>query len=205
MELKDKSIAEFTTILASREPVPGGGGASALVAALGIALGSMVANFTLGKKKYADVEEDIKALLLESEKIQKQLISCIDKDAKAFEPLSYAYSIPREEPGREETLEKCLKEAALVPMEILQLSCRVVELHKEYAAKGSAMMQSDVGTGVAFCWSALSGAALNVKVNTKLMQDREYADRLNAEVDELTDRYKKIANQIYEDVYKRYC
>ncbi|PKL01885.1 MAG: sugar ABC transporter substrate-binding protein, partial [Synergistetes bacterium HGW-Synergistetes-2] len=124
MELKNKSITEFAELLASREPVPGGGGASALVAALGMALGSMVANFTLGKKKYAHVEEDIKALILESEKIQDQLISCIDKDAKAFEPLSRAYSIPKEEPGRPQALEKYLKDAALVPMEILQLSCR---------------------------------------------------------------------------------
>ena len=205
MELKNKSILEFAELLASREPVPGGGGASALVAALGMALGSMVANFTLGKKKYAHVEEDIKALILESEKIQDQLISCIDKDAKAFEHLSRAYSIPKEEPGRAQALESCLKDAALVPMDILRLSCRAIELHREYAAKGSAMMQSDVGTGVAFCLSALLGAALNVKVNTKLMQDKEYADMLNAEVDDLVDRYKEAAGHIYEDVYKRYC
>ena len=97
---KDRSIEEFTDLLASRASVPGGGGASALCGALGIALGSMVGEFTLGKKKYADYEEDIKALMERAEILRKEAVALVDKDAEAFEPLAKAYAIPKEEPDR---------------------------------------------------------------------------------------------------------
>ncbi len=205
MEFADMSCRAFAEALASKASVPGGGGASALVAALGAALGSMVGNFTLGKKKYADVEADIRALMEEAESLRRQLLDCIDADAAAFEPLSKAYGIPKEAPGRAETLEKCLHDAAAVPMEILRLSCRAIELQREFAQKGSVMMVSDAGTGVVFCWAALYGAVLNVKVNTKLMQDRAYAEALNGEAEMLMNKYGKIADEVYEYVYRRFC
>ena len=194
---------EFARALAAKTSVPGGGGASALVAALGAALGSMVGNFTLGKAKYADVEGDIRALMDEAEELRERLLACIDQDAAAFEPLSRAYGIPKDTPGRDETLERCLHDAAAVPMEILRLSCRAIELQRDFAEKGSAMMVSDAGTGVAFCQAALYGAALNVKVNTRLMKDRDFAQAMDAEAEGLTDKYGKIAQAVYADVYGR--
>lgn len=205
MAFTEMSCRGFADALASKASVPGGGGASALVAALGAALGTMVGNFTLGKKKYAAVEEEIRALMEEAEALRAQLLDCIDADAAAFEPLSRAYGIPKEDPSRAETMESCLRDAAAVPMQILRLSCRVIELQKEFAEKGSAMMVSDAGTGVAFCWAALYGAALNVKVNTKLMADRRFAEEMNGEVDRLVDQYRKIAESVYEMVYGRFC
>ncbi len=101
-------------------------------------------------------------------------------------------------------MEKCLRDAAAPPMELLRLCCQAIDLHKELLDKGSVMVLSDVGTGVVFCWSALYGAALNVKVNTKLMKDREYAEAMNAEADELVNRYWKIADQVYGAVMGRY-
>ncbi len=198
------TLENFTAALASNQPTPGGGGASAAVAALGTALGSMVGNFTLGKKKYAAVEDDIKAILRECEDLQGKLLDCIERDAVAFEPLSRAYAMDKNAPGYEETMEKCLRDAASVPMEILRLACRAIELHAELLQKGSVMMLSDVGTGVVFCWSALYGAALNVRVNTKLMKDADYAAALNAEVQSLLDKYWKIADEVYETVYRRF-
>ena len=203
MNFSDLSCKDFTAQLASKASVPGGGGASALVAALGAALGSMVGNFTLGKKKYADVEEDIRALMAEAEQLQKELLDCINQDAAAFEPLSKAYGIPKEEPGRDETLERCLRDAAAVPMRILRLSCRAIELQQSFAEKGSTMMVSDAGTGVVFCWAALYGAVLNVKVNTKLMKDRAFAGEMNEEAEALMNKYWKVAEAVYEDVYRR--
>ncbi len=203
MEFTDMSCKAFAGALASKASVPGGGGASALVAALGAALGSMVGNFTLGKKKYADVEDDIRALMAEAEQLRTELLACVEEDAAAFEPLSRAYGIPKEDPGRAEILETCLRDAAAVPMKILRLACRGIELHKEFAEKGSALMVSDAGTGVIFCWAALHGAVLNVKVNTKLMADRAYAQQMNAQAEELMQKYGKIAGQVYEDVYGR--
>ena len=99
---------------------------------------------------------------------------------------------------------ECLRNAAATPMEILRLTCRAIDLHRELAQKGSVMVLSDVGTGVVFCWSALYGAWLNVKVNTKSMADRAYADAMNAEADQLVDTYWKIADQVYETVMGRY-
>ena len=204
MSMNDMSVREFGAILAAKTSVPGGGGASALVAAMGVALGSMVGNFTLGKKKYADVEPEIIRLMDEAEKLRGELLDCIDEDAAAFEPLSKAYGIPKEEPGRDETLEKCLRDAAAAPMKILELSCRCVELHKEFAEKGSTLMVSDAGTGVAFCKAALLGAAINVKVNTKLMKDRAHADGMNAHVDELVAKYTALADEVFDSVYGRF-
>ena len=201
----EKNITEFAEVLASSAAVPGGGGASALVGALGAALGSMVGALTVGKPKYAAVEEDVKALMSKAEELREQLLSCVEEDAVAFEPLSKAYAIPKDDPARDETMEKCLRQAASVPLKILDLSCQMIDLHREFADKGSVLAVSDAATGVVFCWSAMYGAAVNVKVNTKMMKDRAYADELNRHVDEQMEKYWKIAEQVYEDVYGRFC
>lgn len=204
MGLSEQSIPEFAALLAAKTPVPGGGGASALVGALGAALCSMVANYTVGKQKYAAVEEDVQAILAEAEELRQTLLALVDADAAAFEPLSRAYAIPRDDPTRGEVMEACLRQAAEPPMELLRLSCRAIELHRELLDKGSVMVLSDVGTGVIFCWSALYGAWLNLKVNTKPMADRDYAQTLNAQADELVEKYRKIAEKVYETVMDKY-
>ena len=202
--LTQQSCTAFAAALAARTPVPGGGGASALVGALGAALCSMVANYTIGKKKHAAVEDDVKAILAQAETLREELLALVEEDAAAFEPLSRAYAIPKDDPGWDEVMERCLRAAAQPPMELLRLSCHAIDLHRELLGKGSAMVLSDVGTGVIFCWSALYGAALNVKVNTKLMKDRAYAEEMNAEADGLVNKYGKIAGQVYQAVMGRY-
>lgn len=205
MELLNESVKSFTEVLASKAAVPGGGGASALVGALGIALGDMVGELTVGKKKYAAVEEDVKALMVKAQELRVQLLECIDKDAVAFEPLSKAYGIPKDDPTRDAVMESCLHEAAKVPFEILELSCKAVELQAEFAEKGSVLAVSDAGTGVIFCQAAMFGAAINVKVNTKAMKDREYAGQVNRQVDALLEKYAPMAEEIYNKVYGRFC
>ncbi len=201
----DKSVTEFTELLASKAPVPGGGGASALVGAIGIALGDMVGELTVGKKKYAAVEEDVKALMVKAQDLRVRLLACVNKDAEAFEPLSRAYGIPKDDPARDEVMEACLRDAAAPPLEILDLCCEAIELQREFADKGSALAISDAATGVVFCWSAMYGAAVNVKVNTKAMKDKEYAGKINAHVDAQMAKYWPIAEKVYEDVYGRFC
>jgi len=203
-KLTDMSCEQFCQVLSAKAPVPGGGGASALAGALGASLGAMVGNYTLGKKKYAGVQEDIRVLLDEAEKLRCDLLAQVEADAAAFEPLSRAYAIPKDDPARDEVMERCLLRAAAVPMEILRLACRGIELHQELERKGSAMMASDVGTGVILCRAALFGAQLNVKVNTRLMADRSCAEKLNAEADALVNKYRKIAEAVYEAVMGRY-
>ena len=205
MELLNSSVKSFTEQLASKAPVPGGGGASALVGAVGVALGDMVGELTVGKKKYADVEEDVKALMVKAQDLRVKLLECIDKDAVAFEPLSRAYGIPKDDPTRDEVMEACLRTAAAAPMEILDLCCEAIELQREFADKGSVLAVSDAGTGVVHCKAALQGAAINVKVNTKAMKDREYAASIDRQVDERMEKYGKMADEVFAKVYGRFC
>ena len=201
----NKSVTEFTEALASKAAVPGGGGASALAGAIGIALGDMVGELTVGKKKYADVEEDVKVLMARAQELRVKLLECVNKDAEAFQPLSRAYGIPKDDPTRDEVMEKCLRDAAAAPLEILDLCCEAIELQREFAAKGSVLAISDAATGVVFCLSAMYGAAVNVKVNTKSMKDRDYAEKINAHVDAQIAKYRSLAEKVYEDVYGRFC
>ena len=205
MGTEQMSLTGFTEKLASKAAVPGGGGASALAGALGAALGSMVGELTLGKPKYAAVEDRMRDLTDRAKALSGELLAMIDADAEAFTPLSHAYSIPRDDPSREAELERCLRLAAEAPLRILRLCCEAVELMEGFAAMGSALAVSDAATGAALCLGALYGAAVNVKVNTKSMKDRTYAGAIDGQVDRLMDEYGKRAEKVYEDIYRRYC
>ena len=201
--LEQLSVDEFSAKIASNEPFPGGGGASAAVAAVGIALGNMVARLTVGKKSYADVEDEMQELLVKTEDLRKRFLRLISKDAEDFIPLSKAYRIPKDEAGRDEELERCLRLAAQTPMEIFDLSCEALALFEPLARKGSKLAVTDAATGVVFCWAAIKGAAINVKANTVLMKDREYAGKLDAHLDEAMAKYKPTADSIYDFIYNR--
>lgn len=196
----EKPIKTYVDELASSSPTPGGGGTGALVAALGIALGDMVGELTVGKKKYEAVEDEIKALMEEAQKLKLEFLRLVDADAEAFEPLSKAYGIPKDDPNRDEIMEKALRDAAAVPLEILRNCKKALGLIEAFAEKGSKLAISDAGCGASLCGAALESAALNVFINTKYMKDRGYADSINAEVDETLQEYRKKSRQIYEFV-----
>ena len=119
MDFAQASCTEFVTVLASNAPVPGGGGASALVGAIGTALGNMVGSLTVGKKKYADVEEEMVALKAKCDAIQADLLRLIAKDAEVFAPLAKAYGLPKETEEerayKAKILEECTVAACSVP------------------------------------------------------------------------------------------
>ena len=202
MDYLDNSIDEFTKKLASAAPVPGGGGASALVGAIGIALGDMVGELTVGKKKYALVEEDIKSLMKQAQTLRESLLECIEEDARAFEPLSKAYAVPKDDPGRDELMEECLCQAAKAPLQILRLCGEAVGLLDAFGRKGSRLVLSDAATGAMLVHGAMYGAAINVKVNTRLMKNREKAAELEGEADQLLASYLPMAEGIYENVLR---
>lgn len=199
----EKNVDRFLETLASSAPTPGGGGAAALCGALGIALGNMVGNLTLGKKKYADVQEDITALNSRAEALRADFAALIDADAEAFAPLSRAYSIPKDAPGRDEIMESALLRAAEPPLEIMRKCAEALDVIADYAAKGSALAISDAGCAAALCGAALQAAALNVRINTKSMKNRAAAEEIDAETDELLQKYSTIAQEIYKRVYGR--
>lgn len=199
-KLTKKSCIDFAEILASKASVPGGGGAAALVGALGTALCSMVGNFTVGKKKYADTEEDVKAMLVKATELREQFLELVDLDAEAFWPLSKAYSIPKEDPQRNEILEKATLDACAAPAEMVKCCAKAIELLEEMLEKGSVMLISDVGCGALLCHAAMEAAAMNVFINTKSLRDREAAEKIEKDVDDLLSKYLSKANHIAEAV-----
>lgn len=203
MKFQDKNLMEFTTELASKAAVPGGGGASALVGAVGVSLGNMVGALTVGKKKYADVEEDIKALMEQAEVLRVKLLDLIEADAACFAPLAKAYGIPKEDPKRDAIMEEALKTACSVPMDIMRTVCEAIALMMEFANKGSALAISDAGCGAVCCKAALQGASLNVFINTKSMQNRAYAEALEAEANDLLEKYCQVADEIFDIVFQK--
>ena len=203
--MSDMTLSQFTEVLASKAPIPGGGGACALAGALGAALGAMVGELTLGKPKYAAVEAQMAGLTARAKELSKKLLALIDADAEAFLPLSRAYAIPKYVTGREEELERCMRLAAQPPMEMVRLCCEAIELMEGFAQMGSVLAVSDAATGAALCKGALYGAAVNVKVNTKSMTDRAYADEINGEVDRLLAEYGPRAEKVLNDIYGRYA
>lgn len=203
MNLRDRTVTDFTSLIASTAPAPGGGGACAAVAAIAVALGDMVGEFTVGKKRYADVEDDIRNLMIRAQEIRTRLLELIDEDDESFTPLSKAYGIPKDAPGRDEELERCLRLAAKTPMEIFNLCCETISLQNEFAHKGSKLMISDAATGVQFAKAAMYGAAVNVKVNTALMKDRKYAEKLNEEIDLTINEYSILADDVFRFVYDK--
>jgi formiminotetrahydrofolate cyclodeaminase len=202
----EKSCSEFIQELSSKSPVPGGGGASAYVGALGMALGSMVGNLTVGKKKYADVQEDIIELLDQSEKLIEHLKGLVTKDAEVFVPLSQVYGFPENTQGewavKKKALQSALIGATRVPLEIARCCLQAIHLHGEYAQKGTRIAISDVGVGVIFCKAALQGAKLNVLINTRLMEDVEMKKDFEGQLREIEEQGLAMADRIYSDVEK---
>jgi formiminotetrahydrofolate cyclodeaminase len=207
MNYTDLKCREFVGVLSSKEPVPGGGGASALVGALGTALASMVANLTAGKKKYEQYQEAIGEILQKAGSLQKDLLDLVEEDASVFEPLSRAYSMPQEteEQKREKSsvMEAELKKASRVPIEIMRKCCEAIRLHEELSVKGTAIAISDVGVGALFCKAALMGAHITVLINTRSMKDAEYAKKLEDEAESMTKEYGQLADDIAGRVIQR--
>lgn len=200
MKMLEKPATQFLSELSSNAPVPGGGGASAAVGAFAAALGMMVTNLTIGKKKYADYEEEVKAVRDCLEGLRDQLIDLVDGDAVAFEPLSKAYSIPKDDPERDTIMENALYEASVVPMSIMETVLAAAKELEVLVEKGSKLAVSDVGVGILFAQAAIEGASLNVYINTKSMKDRDRAAALDAKADAIIAEGAALKARIYDGV-----
>lgn len=202
--IKEMVTGEFLEELSSKKPTPGGGGAAALGGAAGAALGQMVINLTLGKKKYADVEEEMKALLEKLEVLKAEFLHLADEDARVFAPLAAAYGLPgttdEEKKYKAEVLEGHLLTASLVPIQVMEDALKAIDIMDILADKGSRMAVSDVGVGVQFIRTALTGAVMNVWINTKSMKNREKAEELNGYADEMMQKGTALADAVYRKV-----
>lgn len=188
-KLTEKSCAGFVDVLATKAPVPGGGGAAALVGAIGTALGNMVGSLTVGKKKYADVETEVLALKARSDELQGKLLAMVEKDAAAFEPLAKAYGLPKDtgeqRAEKARVMEQVLRQAAETPLEIMRLCAESLSVIERFSQIGSRLALSDAGCAASCCRAALDAASLNVFINTKSMLDRAFAENLNRQTEAL--------------------
>ena len=200
MDMTLESCRAFVEVLASNAPAPGGGGAAALVGAIGTALGNMVGSLTVGKKKYADVEGEIIALKAKCDALQKELLDQVEADDKGFVPLAKAYGIPKDDPNRDAVLEEATVTACAVPMHIMELCCQALDCIAVFAAKGSRLAVSDAGCGAVCCKAALQAASLNVFINTKSLKNRETASELNRQANLMLNKYCGMADDIFEEV-----
>ena len=200
MDMTLESCRKFVEVLASNEPAPGGGGAAALVGAIGTALGNMVGSLTVGKKKYAEMEEEIIALKAKCDALQTELLNQVEEDDKGFVPLAKAYGIPKDNPNRDQILEDATVTACAVPMHIMELCCQAIEYIAVFAAKGSRLAVSDAGCGAVCCKAALQAASLNVFINTKSLKNRETAEEMNAKANAMLTKYCAMADEIFNTV-----
>ena len=198
--LTDISLKDFSKQLADKVPVPGGGGASALAGSLAAALGSMAANYSIGKKSCAIYEDDIRELLESAGSLRERLLELIEEDAAAFEPLSKAYAIPKDDPGREEALQSATLNAAYAPLDIMDACADIIEMLDELKDKCSRLMISDVACGAILAGAALRAASFNVFINTVELNDRKKAEELELTAERLLDDYLPFADMIAETI-----
>ncbi|WP_034210570.1 cyclodeaminase/cyclohydrolase family protein [Lachnospira multipara] len=206
MGMSSNSIDSFIEELSSKAAVPGGGGACGLVAAVGMSLGNMVMALTDGKKKYAKYQEEVEETIKKASILTKDLLECMDKDAKAFEPLSKAYALPKETREeieyRDKVMEEALLAAAKAPLEMMELILDAMKMIDRIAQIGSRLALSDAGVGISMCNSAMEGASLNVYINTKLMKNTKEAKVLELRADELRKQASEIATKTFDYVLK---
>lgn len=202
--MTEQNMNKFLEVLSSSEPVPGGGGASGYVAAIGMSLGNMVLSLTTGKKKYQQYQEEVEQLMVKAQTLTGQLAECMDKDAQAFLPLSRAYGLPKDTKEqlayRNEVMEKALFSASEAPLLMMEKIVEAIELIDRISVIGSRIAISDAGVGVMMCKAALNGASLNVYINTKSMKDRGIAEQMNEKADALIKKGNELADSVYERV-----
>ena len=198
----EKPVIQFLDELASNAPVPGGGSTAALTGALAAALVSMVGNLTVGKKRYADVEEEVKALLDQSESLRQRLADLLVDDTQVYSSLSKAYKLPRGNEGqkmaRTTAIQEALKEAEAIPMQIAEACVEVLNLCAPMAEKGNRLAVSDAGVAALLAEAGLRSAALNVLINLAYINDESFVRRERARLNELLDGKGQLKEQVYE-------
>jgi formiminotetrahydrofolate cyclodeaminase len=189
IEIKEKAIEDFLDALASSSATPGGGSAAAIIGAMGAALVSMVCNLTIGKKKYADVEGEMKDVLRKAEAVRHRLTGMIQDDVTAFDMVMGAYGMPKETDAqkaeREKAIQAALKQATDVPLACARAAREVIDLAAIASDKGNLNVISDAGVGVLAGYAALRSAALNVFTNARMITDKTFAEAKLKELNEL--------------------
>ncbi len=202
-----RTLTSFLDELASSTPAPGGGSVAALSGALGAALTSMVCNLTIGRKKYADVEDDLKPVLASAEQLRGTFSQLIDRDTLAFNKVMEAFGLPKDsEPQkalRSVAILEATKEAALVPLEVMKHCIDALALAQQTASKGNINSISDAGVSALMLHAACEGAALNVKINLNSLDDSDFVGWKMDEVGSLLSTSRMMMEEIQSIVEER--
>lgn len=199
--IKDKSVQNFLDELAGKASTPGGGSAAAVMGAMSAALLSMVANFTVGKKKYENVDADMQKLLQRTEELRDSLTGMIEADVEVFNKVMAAYGMPKdsdeEKAQRTSAIQTALKEATDVPLECARLCAEVIRLSEPTAEMGNTNVISDAGVGVAAAHAALRSAALNVYINIGGIKDEEFVQDRRRQLEETLEGMDRLTDEVY--------
>ncbi|MDQ7031027.1 MAG: cyclodeaminase/cyclohydrolase family protein [Ardenticatenia bacterium] len=205
--MRTQTVGTFLDELASANSAPGGGAASALAGAMGAALVAMVAQLTLGRKKYAQVEDEMRRLLARAEAARAELTKLADLDAEVFNRVMEAYRMPKgtevERAERARAIQAALKDATHVPLRVAEQAVHVLALAQEAADKGNVNVISDAGAGVVLADAALEMAALNVAINLALIEDEEFSREARRQLEAYRAERDRLKAPVLETVYRR--
>ncbi len=200
----DEPLKKYLDEAASGASTPGGGSVAALAGALGAALTSMVCNFTVGKKKYADVEAEVSQILSEAEELRAKLQDLMVEDTQAYGQVSAAYGMPRETPeekaARSEAIQKALKVAMQAPLEAAVCCHRVLKLNEPLVEKGNQNLISDVGVAVLLAESAMRSAILNVEINLSYIKDEKLCQETREKLRPMVAEAVELRAEVYKKV-----
>lgn len=196
MKLQDLLLKEFLEKTASNEPVPGGGSSAALNAAMATALTEMVANLTIGRKKYADADERMREIAAEMSAQRSRFLEDIDRDAEAYRQVMEAYRLPKEtekeQQLRDATIQEATKEASLIPMEVAESAFSLLETMRETLQRGNPNAATDGLVGMMNCRTAILSALLNVRVNLGGIRDEKFVEEMTTRCDWLEKRTLEV-------------
>lgn len=204
MKLTEMQLRAFCELLASDAPAPGGGSASALAGAMGIGLAEMVANLTVGKKKYAEFEANALEMKTAAHKLVDDMIVSIDKDTEAFDGVSAVFAMPKdseeEKAARKEAMQKALKEATLAPFGVMELCVEALTVVEKGLGKTNTSAASDLGVAALNLKSAVQGAWLNVLINLGGIKDEAFVSEYKNKGQALLEQALPMADRIYNTV-----
>ena len=203
--LKDLKITEFIDKTAGSDPVPGGGSISALCGTISAALTQMVAQLTIGKKKYVEVEEEMKAIAQKAEGILNELILDIDRDSDAYNMVFDAFKLPKEtdeeKTKRSDAIQEATKHAALVPMEVAKKTFSLLPLIQAVVEKGNQNAITDGCVAMMCARTAVLGALLNVRINLGSLKDEAFVTNLATEAKKMEEEVQSIERKVLEMTY----
>lgn len=193
----------FLEAVAAGTPTPGGGSVAALAGALGAALAGMVARLTVGKKKYADVEADMRAAVQAADELRARLTQAVAEDGLAFQAVLEAYRLPKEDKSRAEAIQAALLGAAEVPLTVARLAAEALDVLARAAALGNVNAMADAAVGAHVAWAAIEGASLNVRVNLADLTDGAQAARLEDDLEKIRQQARERVEEVLAQVDQR--